>query len=88
MKIDVAKQIDNIISSNSLESHCFNMLSNYGASKRSSLVFHLEYRSSHMAAISLADQTYLITIQSINADTTNILSSKIDNVKNLEKMLL
>lgn len=88
MKIDVAKQIDNIISSNSLESHCFNMLSNYGASKRSWLVFHLEYRSSHMAAISLADQTYLITIQSINADTTNILSSKIDNAKNLEKMLL
>ena len=88
MKIDVAKQIDNITSSNSLESHCFNMLSNNGASKRSSLVFHLEYRSSHMAAISLADQTYLITIQSIHADTTNILSSKIDNVKNLEKMLL
>ena len=88
MKIDVAKQIDNITSSNSLECHCFNMLSNYGASKRSSLVFHLEYRSSHMAAISLADQTYLITIQSINADTTNILSSKIDNAKNLEKMLL
>lgn len=88
MKIDVAKQIDNITSSNSLESHCFNMPSNYGASKRSSLVFHLEYRSSHMAAISLADQTYLITIQSIHADTTNILSSKIDNVKNLEKMLL
>lgn len=88
MKVDVAKQIDNITSSNSFESHCFNMLSNYGASRRSSLVFHLEYRFSHMAAISLADQIYLITIQSINTDTTNILSSRIDNVKNLEKMLL
>ena len=58
VKADVAKEIENIPTINSFESHCFNVFSRCETRKGSSLMSHLEHTFSHMAASSLVDQNY------------------------------
>ena len=85
MKADIAKEIENVHSSSSFENLCFNVLSKYEAERKSSLMSHLEYKFSHMTASSLADHNYPGANQSVDTDTLNIPSSKIDNVKKFIK---
>ena len=85
MKTDIAKEIENVHSSSSFENLCFNVLSKYKAERKSSLMSHLEYKFSHIAASSLADHNYPGANQSVNKDTLDIPSSKIDYVKKFKK---
>ena len=85
MKTDIAKEIENVHSSSSFENLCFNVLSKYKAERKSSLMSHLEYKFSHIAASSLADHNYPGANQSVNKDTLDIPSSKIDYVKKFIK---